>query len=83
MGQSIWSIGGGGGLDGFRADAEAYEAGEGSAEDGIGGEKAKSKGGLQLAGSTEGALEEAVGEDLEGLGDAGGEFASMLDGGED
>jgi hypothetical protein len=66
-------------MDVFRADSDGDEAGEEAAEHWAAREEAEGEGGLDGGGVAEGAGEEVVGENLKGLGDAGGEFAALLD----
>jgi hypothetical protein len=65
--------------DVFGADSHADEAGEEAAEQRAAREEAEGEGGLDGRGVAEGAGEEAVGENLKRLRDAGGEFAALLD----
>ena len=63
----------------FGADSHPYEAGEEPAEEWVWREESKDEGWFDGGGITEGAREEVVGENLKGLGDAGGKFATVLD----
>src|SRR5207245_6620078 len=71
-----------GSVDVLGSDAYANEAGYGAAEDGEGGEQAEEKRRLDGAGFAEEADQEMMCHHLEGLRDAGGEFAAALDVGE-
>ena len=67
------------GLDVFRADSHAYEAGEKSAEEWVWGEETKDAGWFDGGGVAQNLREETVDDALEGLSDAGGELAAVLD----
>ena len=66
-------------LDVFGADSDAYETGQGAAKEWVGREQTEDKGRFDGRGVAEGPRKETVGENLEGLRDAGGEFAAVLD----
>jgi hypothetical protein len=66
-------------VDVFGADSDAYEAGQESAEQWAPGEDAEGEGRIDGCRVAKDAREKVVDEDLEGLSDAGGEFAAMLD----
>lgn len=68
--------------DVFGANAQADEMGGGSMEEAAAAEDAERKGSFDRPGSAEKALKEAVDGGLEGLGDAGGQLAAVLDVGE-
>src|ERR1035441_2655467 len=70
------------GLDVFGADAYSDEASGSAAEDGEGCDQAQQQWWLDGGGVAENVCHEVMGDDLEALGDAGGEFAAGLDVGE-
>ena len=69
-------------MDGFGADAHADEPGGEAAEDGMRSEEAEDQGWFEGGWVSEEGAEVAVRDGLECLGDAGGEFAAVLDLGE-